>query len=158
MGHRRPGVTFLGAADLEIMPWHLYGNTCCAYRRSALERFPFDEMLPTAEDLEWTVRVVRAGFQIGISHRIPVVYRNRAPFSRYWRRGRTDLPTVARICGMDLRPSWGASMGFLLKDTAQLFLRRLPFWLWARLVVKRLGELSLRFDNVRGAATHSADS
>lgn len=138
------GITFIGPEDLEFVPWALYGNTCCAYRRERLLKQPFDESLPTAEDVEWCYRAVRGGGRICIDHRLPVIYRNRAPLARYWRRGRTDLPAVAGIYGIELKTSIFSGVGFLVKDAAQFLRGGLPPWLWIRLFVKRLAELSLR--------------
>ena len=41
-----------------------YSNTNGAVRRSVWSRFPFDEVLPGAEDLAWGRTVYRAGFDI----------------------------------------------------------------------------------------------
>jgi glycosyltransferase involved in cell wall biosynthesis len=141
---RGEGITVIGPEDLDLAPWNLFGNTCCAYRRDWLLRQPFDESLPTAEDVEWCLRIVREGARICIDHRLPVLYRNRAPLVRYWRRGRADLRAVGRIYGISVRPSIFSGLAFIIKDTAHLLRGRLPAWLWIRLMVKRLAEMSLR--------------
>ena len=143
--HPKQGITFTGSADLGDVPWRLYGNTCCAYRRQWLDRFPFDEQLLTAEDVEWCYRVVQAGYRICVDHRVPVVYRNRAPIGRYWRRGRTDFPALSMIYQREIRPAWSEIFVAFIKEGLLFILGRIPFWLWIRLVVKRTAELTLLF-------------
>lgn len=141
----RPGLTVLGIADLPLGPWRIYGNTFCAYRRDALATFPFDESLPTAEDVEWCQRVVKGGLQVAIDHRVAVLYRNRAPLRRYWKRGRTDFPTLYRIFGASFRPTLREFLEGGVAELAMVLTGRIPPWLWLRLTVKRLAEFSLRF-------------
>jgi len=137
------GITFFDGNDLDSGFWKIYGNSCCAYRRSALERFPFDESLASAEDAEWCVRIVRGGYRIAVDYRLPYLYRNRAPLIRYWKRGRADGPAVSEAFGVDFRPRWRGLLGSILKDFGWLLFGRIPWWLWIRLLVKRLAEFSL---------------
>ncbi len=137
------GLAILDYSDLADLPDKIYGNSCCAYRRAALAAFPFDESLKTAEDAEWYLRVIRAGRRVAVDHGLVYLYRNRAPLSRYWRRGRDDYPAMEKIFGRSFTPSPMHTLIRFLKDIAVMLMGDIPVWLWIRLVVRRGAELSL---------------
>jgi glycosyltransferase involved in cell wall biosynthesis len=145
-GSRNPRagkMRILTVADIPSLPNGLYGNTCCAYRKDALISMPFDESLKSSEDVEWVLRALRNGNNVAIDENICVFYQNRAPLSRYWRKGRTDLPALSAILGVNCHPGRLATLFTMGKDFARLCIGRIPGWWWVRMFVKRLAELTL---------------
>lgn len=137
------GIRILSKADLPVLHRMLHGNTCCAYRKSALAEMPFNENLQSAEDAEWVLRAIRHGLRVAIDGHVGVWYENRAPLSRYWRKGKTDLPAMSAIFGVNCVPSRQRTLFEIAKDIVRMGIGRIPFWWWKRIFVKRLAELTL---------------
>ena len=137
------GLRILDASSMSLLPQTLLSNTCCAYRKTALVKMPFHEKLRAAEDIDWIYRALRRGRKIAINSDISVYYENRASLGRYWVKGRTDLPCVSAIFGVDCIPSRFSILWGIAKDMVRVSIGRIPFWWWKRIFVKRLAELTL---------------
>lgn len=74
-----------------------YSNTNGAVRRSVWLRFPFDEVLPGAEDLAWGRTVYKAGYDIVYSPAMAVFHSHNEPWRSFVRRLWLDQPVIARI-------------------------------------------------------------
>jgi hypothetical protein len=104
---------------------------------------PFDETLLAAEDVDWVHRALQRGWKVAIDGRLSVFYENRAPLRRYWEKGKTDLPAVSAILGVNCIPSRRETFYVIAKDIVRVCIGRIPPWWWARLFAKRLAELTL---------------
>jgi len=140
---RVEGLRFLDASSMSLLPQTLLSNTCCAYRKTALVKMPFCEELRAAEDIDWIYRALLGGGKIAINSGISVYYENRASLGRYWMKGRTDLPAMSAIFGVNCIPSRFSILWGIAKDMVRLSIGRIPFWWWERIFVKRLAELTL---------------
>jgi len=56
-----------------------FGNTNAAVRLDVWRRFRFDEEIPYAEDLEWSLRVMEAGHRVRFTPHAPVYHSHREP-------------------------------------------------------------------------------
>jgi glycosyltransferase involved in cell wall biosynthesis len=92
-----------------------FSNHASSWRRSAWERFPFDESLEAGEDKEWALRVLDGtGWVIGYRADLMVAmdHRWRAGARAYFRRNRKEMRALTRIAklpryrGRDLARDW----------------------------------------------------
>lgn len=93
------------------------GNGLALYRREAWVKQPFDQDLPTGEDLTWFVRTLAAG---GMAAHIPearVLYRNRGSLRHMFRKGWEESRMAARLTGRPPMHLWklGLWWGSLFK-------------------------------------------
>jgi len=140
---KKTGIRILDETKISTLHREEVSNTCCAYRKSALLEMPFDERLSAAEDVDWVHRALRRGWQIAIDGNVAVLYENRAPLRRYWEKGKTDLPAVSAILGVNCIPSRAETLYVIAKDIVRVCIGRIPPWWWMRLLAKRLAELTL---------------
>jgi rhamnosyltransferase len=92
-----------------------FSNHASSWRRSAWERFPFDESLEQAEDKEWALRVLDGTGWV-IAYRadlmVPMDHRWRAGALAYYRRMRIEMREMTRIASLpdyrtrDLARDW----------------------------------------------------
>ena len=93
------------------------GNGLALYRRTAWQAQPFDEMLPTGEDMAWYLRALAGG---GIAARIPqarTLYRNRGSLRHMFRKGWLETRVANELTGAPGMTLWqlGICWGSLLK-------------------------------------------
>lgn len=63
------------------------GNQVALYRHHCWQELPFDETLPTAEDLEWYLRALAAGLLAARVLEARVMYRNQGSLRHMFRKG-----------------------------------------------------------------------
>ncbi len=104
-GYRAPGPAGqhgLVLQDLSVLradPFWGYSNTAGSWRAEVWERFPFHEQLPTAEDREWSWRVLEAGWSIAMDPQLEVLseHRTRLGPLHLYRRQRNESRVIATI-------------------------------------------------------------
>jgi glycosyltransferase involved in cell wall biosynthesis len=75
------------------------GNSLALYRRAAWEKQPFDETLPTAEDLAWFLRALADG---ALAARVPqaqALYRNQGSLRHMFRKGWLESRLAIELAG-----------------------------------------------------------
>jgi glycosyltransferase involved in cell wall biosynthesis len=93
------------------------GNGLAFYRRAAWQAQPFDETLPTGEDLAWFLRALAGG---GVAARVPqasVLYRNQGSLRHMFRKGWQESRMAGHLSGTPAMNLWqfGICWGSLLK-------------------------------------------
>ncbi len=93
------------------------GNGLALYRRAAWQAQPFDETLPTGEDLDWFLRALAGG---GVAARVPsarALYRNQGSLRHMFRKGWQEARMAGQLTGMPAMSLWqlGICWGSLLK-------------------------------------------
>lgn len=120
-------VIFAGHDASPIQRKGVYGgNGLAFYRRLWWERQPFDETIPTSEDLVWFLASLAQG---AIAAKIPealVLYRNQASLSRMFRKGWMESRMERALFGAPKMTllGLGINCGALLKKCV---LGRIPF-------------------------------
>ena len=123
------GITAYDAADLRHGFGFGAGNPNSLYRRELWQKHPFDETLPTAEDLEWYTWAVRNGLIVAAVHEAEVRYGSRRSWRVLYRRGRLDHRIGCRFLDVE-QPS----LGILVTHTAKLVL----YWCMRRIDIHGL--------------------
>lgn len=117
-------------------------NTCCAIRRSAWERIPYDESLDAAEDSLWTYQALQAGYTI------------RSSDCYYWYTRRRSLlqwiEAVNRTMAGQYRIAHNCSQKIVLHDVLSYLFFRGP-----KLYLRSSIELVGRYCSVRFARRRS---
>jgi hypothetical protein len=75
------------------------GNSLALYRHACWEAQPFDETLPTAEDVAWRLRVLAGGALVARVPQARVLYRNQAPLRQMFRKGWHEYRLAAELTG-----------------------------------------------------------
>ena len=93
------------------------GNSLALYRRAAWERRPFDETLPTGEDMAWFLGALADG---AVAARVPsarVLYRNQGSLRHMFRKGWLESRQLIWLAGSPAPNLWqlGINWGSLLK-------------------------------------------
>jgi len=93
------------------------GNTLALYRRTHWKQLPFDEGLPTGEDMAWFLKALDRGW---LAARVPaarVLYRNQASLRHMFRKGWLESRQIISLTGGQGLTLWqlGANWGSLLK-------------------------------------------
>jgi glycosyltransferase involved in cell wall biosynthesis len=93
------------------------GNGLALYRRAAWQVQPFDEALPTGEDLAWFLHALAGG---GVAARVPqasVLYRNQGSLRHMFRKGWQESRMAGQLTGAPAMSLWqlGIGWGSLLK-------------------------------------------
>jgi rhamnosyltransferase len=85
-------------ADAHAYPYWGFSNHASSWRRSALERFPFDDAC-LVEDKEWALRVLAAGLQLVFDPHLWVEQRHRWRVGArgYFRRERRESRALAGV-------------------------------------------------------------
>lgn len=83
-GEATSAVFYQDAAHARANPYAGFSNHASSWRASVWERFPFDEQLEYAEDKEWALRVLDAGWVIAFDPALDV------DLSHVWRGGLVD--------------------------------------------------------------------
>jgi rhamnosyltransferase len=99
--------------DARLHPYWGFSNHASSWRRSAWERFPFDERI-LIEDREWALRVLDSGLALVFDPYLWVEQRHRwrAGAARYFTRERRENRALAEIVGLpayrprDLAREW----------------------------------------------------
>lgn len=79
------------------------GNGLALYRRECWALHPFDESLPTAEDLAWFISATKRGHMAAIANSATVLYRNQGKLRHMFRKGHMET-LVARKMIMPEQP------------------------------------------------------
>lgn len=104
-GYRAPGpagqtgLVLQDMAQLLAYPYWGYSNTAGSWRSEVWERFRFDETVETAEDREWSWRVLGAGWAIAMDPELEVVssHRRDQGLAHFYRRQRNESRVIARF-------------------------------------------------------------
>jgi glycosyltransferase involved in cell wall biosynthesis len=93
------------------------GNGLALYRRAAWQAQPFDETLPTGEDLTWFLHALAGG---GVAARVPqarVLYRNQGSLRHMFRKGWLESRMASQLSGTPAMSLWqlGICWASLLK-------------------------------------------
>ena len=120
--------------------WQGYysGNRLALYRRAHWEKYPFDESLPTAEDLAWALQALENDNQLALVSQACVLYRNQASLCQMFRKGRIEAQTALKIAG---HRNMGLS-GFCLILASlgkKLLLGQIPPTVFLRMAAHALG-------------------
>lgn len=83
-------------SDARNHPLWGFSNTASSWRAAVWTAFPFDERLPTAEDKEWALRVLAAGWTIAFDSKLSItgVHRRQHGIPHLYRRTRREVETV----------------------------------------------------------------
>lgn len=103
----------------------LGGNGLALYRRVFWEQAPFNETLPTAEDLAWFLHILSCG---ATAVRVPaavVLYRNQSSIRRMFQKGWMESKLARELVGTPTMTLWqlAINLGSLLKKWV---LRKIP--------------------------------
>lgn len=74
-----------------------FGNTNAAVRLDIWHGFRFDEKIPYAEDLEWSLRVMQAGHRVRFTPHAPVYHSHREPPASIYRRAFAEGRAAQRL-------------------------------------------------------------
>jgi rhamnosyltransferase len=95
-----PAIFFAGKTATASQRQLVYGgNGLALYRRDVWEKQPFDETLPTAEDLAWFLRTLENG---DLAARVPqarVLYRNQGSLRHMFRKGWLESRLAVELTG-----------------------------------------------------------
>jgi rhamnosyltransferase len=86
------GPYYQNADDARRNPYWGFSNHASSWRASVWKRFPFDEAIEAAEDKEWALRVLSAGWLIAID---PILW---VEYAHVWRSGVLSLYRRQRRC------------------------------------------------------------
>jgi rhamnosyltransferase len=97
--HGQTGVVLQGFAELRAHPYWGYSNTAGSWRAEVWERFQFDEAIETAEDREWSWRVLETGYVIAMDPALEVAsdHRRSAGLRHFYHRHRRETEVIARF-------------------------------------------------------------
>jgi len=138
------GTFFETPAHARAHPFWGFSNHASSWRASVWEEYPFDESLDYAEDREWALRVLDAGWAIAIDPELHVdlshVWRNgfREVFTRNLRAARA-LASFAELPPYGLRDSAREWWGEMPDRRHSAVLYRLDPRRWAGLAGKYAG-------------------
>lgn len=111
-GYRPPGprgqtgVVLQDMAQLRADPYWGYSNTAGSWRADVWERFPFNETMETAEDREWSWRVLAAGWSIAMDPalEVPSGHRMSLGLRYFYRRQRNESRVIAGFTAAEPYP------------------------------------------------------
>ncbi|MEE9218010.1 MAG: glycosyltransferase [Acidobacteriota bacterium] len=118
-----------------------FGNTNAAVRIDVWQRFRFDEEIPYAEDLEWSLRVMEAGHRLLFTPHAAVYHSHREPPASVYRRAFAE----GRAARLLRRPQLHHRLPGLcscllagsLRDAGTLVLAGAPAAEWKQALVRR---------------------
>jgi glycosyltransferase involved in cell wall biosynthesis len=123
------------------------GNGLALYRRDCWLAQPFDETLPTAEDLAWFLRALTHGAVVARVSAARVLYRNQGSLRHMFRKGWLESRMDIQLTGGQGMSLWqlGISWGSLLKKWGTA---KIPWSVLLRQVAHALGAyISPKFFN-----------
>jgi glycosyltransferase involved in cell wall biosynthesis len=95
-----PDVLFADKTAHTVQRQRVYGgNSLALYRRNSWERQPFDETLPTAEDLAWFLRALETGAQAARVPQARALYRNHGSLKYMFRKGWSESRLAIELAG-----------------------------------------------------------
>jgi rhamnosyltransferase len=143
------GVVYQDLALLEAHPFQGLSSHAGSWRASLWERFPYNESMESAEDREWSWRVLKEGWVIALDPALGIATRHRtAEGLRHWYRiSRRDVRAVATF--MPLPPYRLSDLAREWWDIGPLKRR---FGLRARLSPWRALSLVARYHGIRDGA------
>ena len=108
------GVFYQDAAHVRRHPLWGFSNHASSWRADVWREFPFDEQLPAAEDKEWAIRVLGAGWVLAFDPAldVPSDHRFTTGVVEHFRRQRRDYGAVAMFASLppyrmrDLMAEW----------------------------------------------------
>jgi rhamnosyltransferase len=154
-GHRyfpdgRPirGTFHQGAAHARVHAFWGFSNHASSWRASVWERFPFDETLEAAEDKEWALRVLDAGWVIAFDPELWVDY------SHVWRSGPGSFYRREKRCARAIA-GFASLPPYRLRDCVREWWKDMPddrhAPLLYRLDYRRIAGLAGRYAGYRAA-------
>ena len=114
------------------------GNSLAIYRRDCWRAQPFDEALPTGEDLAWLLRALDKGVQAAIVPAAWALYRNQGNLRHMFQKGWRESQMAIELFGSPPMNLWQLTinLGSLLKKT---ILAEIPLATLLRQSVHALG-------------------
>jgi len=142
-------VVYQDLALLEADPFFGFSSHASSWRCSVWQRFPFDETLESAEDREWSWRVLKEGWVIAMDPLLGVgTPHRRAEGLRHWYRiTRRDVRAVSTF--MPVAPYTRRDA---LREWRDISLVRRRFGLRARVSAWRMLELLAKYHGIRDGA------
>jgi glycosyltransferase involved in cell wall biosynthesis len=143
------GVVYQDLALLEAAPFQGLSSHASSWRGSLWERFPYHEGLESAEDREWSWRVLKEGYVIAMDPELGVATRHRtAGGLRHWYRiSRRDVRAVATF--MPVGPYTRADV---IRDWWDIGPLKRRFGLRARISPWRMLSLAARYRGIQDGA------
>ena len=118
-GRAIEGVYYQDAAHARQNPYWGFSNHAASWRASVWERFPFDETIEAAEDKEWALRVLEAGWVIAIDPSLWVDYRH------VWGSGVLALYRRQRRCASSIA-GFASPPAYTLRDCLREWWSQMP--------------------------------
>jgi rhamnosyltransferase len=138
-------VHYQDAAHARRNPYWGFSNHAASWRASVWEQFPFDETVEAAEDKEWALRVLEAGWVIAVDPALWVDYSHvwRSGVLSTYRREKRCARAIARFAGLSeypLRKCLGEWWSEMPDDRHSPLLHRLDYRRMAGLAGKYAGQ------------------
>jgi len=140
------GVIYQDLALLEAHPFQGLSSHAGSWRASLWERFPYHEGLESAEDREWSWRVLKEGYVIAMDPQLGVGTPHRTAYGlRHWYRiSRRDVRAIATF--MPIGPYTRADV---VRDWWKIGPLRRRFGVRARISPYRMLSLAARFRGIQ---------
>lgn len=117
-----------------VDPTERFSNANASVRREVWEEFPFDDQLPSTEDLHWARRVLAPGYRIVYAPEATTLHTHSSACREVFRRARRQRAALCEIAPEEAQfTAWDAFrfwIGLGLRDLCHAVMRRYPLSQW----------------------------